>query len=416
MNEAGEEGRDGMKILIVRTFPDVLKIDSYNVQEIGLARALTMRGHQCDIVLYNGENEDRTQRYTFEKNGIEYNFDIFWMKGKAFFKNGFMPGVKKLIPDYDVIQVHEYDQIMSWQLYTKPRKPTVLYHGPYQHPYTRGYNLKCKVFDLLFLPWRRRKDVYALTKSELAADFLKGKGFEKVIPVGVGINVDNFTRKFEEVCKIDADINRLQDSALSNSALTKTVVKEKEIERNKFRILYVGKIEERRNVYFLIDVFRKLQGMYGNLELVLIGDGEKEYKEAFLESIKAELESGTITHITKLAQNELPAYYASSDMFLFTTNYDIFGMVLLEAMYYGLPVVSTMNGGASMLIRNDVNGYVLDEFDLKMWTEKISGLIQDADKRKQMGMVAHQTIEEGFTWESMAEKFETVYEKAIQDY
>ena len=65
MNEAGEEGRDGMKILIVRTFPDVLKIDSYNVQEIGLARALTMRGHQCDIVLYNGENEDRTQRYTF---------------------------------------------------------------------------------------------------------------------------------------------------------------------------------------------------------------------------------------------------------------------------------------------------------------------------------------------------------------
>ena len=103
-------------------------------------------------------------------------------------------------------------------------------------------------------------------------------------------------------------------------------------------------------------------------------------------------------------------------MFLFTTNYDIFGMVLLEAMYHGLPVVSTMNGGASMLIRNDVNGYVLDEFDLKTWTEKISGLIQDADKRKQMGMVAHQTIEEGFTWESMAEKFETVYEKAIQDY
>ncbi len=405
-----------MKILIVRTFPDILKIDRYNVQEIGLARALVMRGHQCDIVLFNGENEDRTQRYTFEKNGMEYGFDIFWMKGKAFLKNGFMPGVKKLIPDYDVIQVHEYDQIMSWQLYTRPQKPTVLYHGPYQHPYTRGYNLKCKVFDLLFLPWRERKDVYALTKSELAADFLKGKGFEKVVPVGVGINVDNFTQKSEEVCKVDAVNNQSQDCALSMGILKKDAMKEKETEKNKFRILYVGKIEERRNVYFLIEVFRKLQEMYGNLELVLVGDGEKEYKEAFLESIGTELERGEITHITKLAQSELPAYYASSDMFLFTTNYDIFGMVLLEAMYYGLPVVSTMNGGASMLITDDVNGYVLDEFDLEKWTEKISGLIQGADKRKQMGAAAHQTIVEGFTWESMAEKFETVYEKAIQEF
>ena len=41
-----------MKILIVRTFPDILNLNSYNVQEVGLAKALTLKGHQCDIVLY----------------------------------------------------------------------------------------------------------------------------------------------------------------------------------------------------------------------------------------------------------------------------------------------------------------------------------------------------------------------------
>ena len=48
-----------MKILIVRTFPDILNLNSYNVQEVGLAKALTLKGHQCDIVLYNGKHADR---------------------------------------------------------------------------------------------------------------------------------------------------------------------------------------------------------------------------------------------------------------------------------------------------------------------------------------------------------------------
>lgn len=380
-----------MKILIIRTFPNKLNLNSYNVQEIGLAKALTAKGHCCDVVLYGGREKDRKEIYSFKKDEKEYSFSIFWLKGYNLLKNGFMPSVKKMINQYDIIQVHEYDQIMSWMLYSKPSKPTVIYHGPYFHSFNKGYNFKCKVFDLLFLRRRRYQRTVAITKSELAAEFMRGKGFEYVVPAGVGVDIDNF------------HMDVLQEN--------KGFLRQRK--EDKFRILYVGKIEERRNVYFLIEVFRRLCLKYPDVQLMLIGDGEKKYRDNFLNSIKGEIEKGKIIYRKKVTQEELPEIYQSSDLFLFTSNYEIFGMVLLEAMYFGLPVISTLNGGASTLIKEGKNGYIIDEFDVEKWSEKIAELIDDRERRQSMGQYACETIKSGFTWDKLAEKFESAYEEAI---
>lgn len=380
-----------MKILVVRTFPDVLDLNSYNVQEIGLARALAVKGHQCDVVLYGGKEDDKEEIYSFSQEGKKFNFIIYWLKGYAVFKNGFMPSVKKLIEKYDLIQVHEYDQILSWKIYSKTNKPMVIYHGPYYHPYARGYNFKCKIFDLLFLRRGSYNNVVAITKSELAAEFLREKGFRHVYPVGVGINIDNF---------------HLSNQKDNNVLLPK--------EKKKFRLLYVGKIEERRNVYFLVDVFRTLLQKHPDVQLTVIGDGEKEYKTDFLNSIKKELEQQTIIYRQKVAQTELAEVYQESDVFLFTSNYEIFGMVLLEAMYFGLPVVSTLNGGSSMLIRDNENGYILKEDDVTQWSEKLNILFEDRMKLQDMGQCARKTIKAGFTWEELADKFIFAYQQAIE--
>lgn len=374
-----------MKILIVRAFPDKLDLESYNVQEIGLAKALVERGNQCDIVLYNGKESSKKEKYTFQKDGKEYAFWIYRMKGIALFKNGFMPSVKQILDPYDVIQVHEYDQIMSWMLYTGKKKPVIIYHGPYYHSYTRGYNLKCKIFDGLFLHRKKYQDVWAVTKSRMAESFLQGKGFKKTVSVGVGINPDNFPPY------------KLQKS-------------------ERPQILYVGKIEDRRNVYFLVKVYRRLRDKVKGLQLVLIGNGEEKYKTAFLSFIKNELESGDIIYQEKMPQKELPKVYGSAEVFVFTSNYEIFGMVLLEAMYFELPVVSSMNGGASMLIEDGENGYVLEKFDAEEWEKKIESILIDKKRRELMGQKGRMKILKSFTWSSLAEKFEGVYRKAIDDF
>lgn len=380
-----------MKILIIRTFPNKLNLNSYNVQEIGLAKALTVKGHCCDVILYGGREKDRKEIYSFWKDEKEYSFIIFWLKGYNLLKNGFMPSIKKMIDQYDIIQVHEYDQIMSWMLYSRPSKPTVIYHGPYFHSFNKDYNFKCKVFDLLFLRRRRNQRIVAITKSELAAEFMRGKGFDHVVPVGVGVDIDNF----------HMDVQQENKGGLCQK------------KEDKFRILYVGKIEERRNVYFLIEVFRRLCLKYSDVQLMLIGDGEKKYRDNFLNSIKGEIEKGKIIYRKKVTQEELPEIYQTSDLFLFTSNYEIFGMVLLEAMYFGLPVISTLNGGASTLINEGENGYVIDEFDAEKWSEKIAELIDDRERRQSMGQYACETIKSGFTWDKLAEKFESAYEEAI---
>lgn len=380
-----------MKILIIRTFPDKLNLKSYNVQEVGLAKALVLKGHTCDIVLYNGKEKDWEQEYKFSYNGKEFSFRIYWLHGYNLLKNGFMPSVKKIIPQYDVIQVHEYEQMMSWKLYTKPLVPTVIYHGPYYDKFAKGYNLKCKVFDKVFLPRRKHDDVVVLSKSTLATEFMHGKGFEDVTTVGVGIDLDNFGS------------NRGKIEELTEKQTTKN-------------ILYVGKIEERRNVYFLVEVFRKIHKRDPSLKLIIIGNGEKEYKEKFLDSIKSEIEAGDIIYKEKAPQVELVKYYNAASFFVLASNYDIFGMVLLEAMYFGAPVISSVNGGSCTLIKDGYNGFVMEQFDSELWSKCILEANQNKELLEDMKKNARKTIQEGFTWNKLADTFVHAYERAIDKF
>ncbi len=423
-----------MKILIVRTFPDILDVDRYNVQEIGLAKALTLRGHTCGIALYNGRNPDREECCTFEQDGREYTFRIYRCKGYSFFRNGFMPAVRRILPQYDVAQVHEYDQLMSWELYTRQQIPTVIYHGPYYNPYAKGYNLKCRVFDTLFLPRRRHEKVRVLAKSEMAAEFLRSKGFSCVRTVGVGLNTDNL-----KADRVDAPEETAGEPGRDNApekttgepgrvnAPEKTtgepdganasgkpaeqpdVADGREGARE---LLYVGKIEERRNVYFLLEVFRKLRSRKEKVHLTIIGSGEAAYVQRFLEELRPELDEGTVTYVPKAAQRELAAFYHAAELFLFPTQYDIFGMVLLEAMYCGLPAVSSRNGGSATLIENGTSGVIVPEFDACVWAEEITKLLADRNALRSMGAAAAGTIEEHFTWDRIAEAFEEEYRKA----
>ena len=380
-----------MKILIVRSFPDILNLNAYNVQEIGLAKALTCCGIDCDIVLYNGKMPTRTEIYEFERNGKKWNFLIYWLKGIGILKNAFMPSAFRLLKKYDVIQVHEYDQIMSWMIYSSRKVPVLIYHGPYYHEYAKGYNLKCRVFDRMFLWWKKYDHVVAFAKSQPAADFLQKKGFQHVYAVGVGLDPGKFELKSGEIIPCLLEKNE-----------------------KKFRLLYVGKIEPRRNVYFLVKLFESLEKEYSETELILVGDGEKKYLQSFLDEIAPFIKNGKIKYLKKATQKELISIYQNSNLFVFPSNYEIFGMVLLEAMYFGLPVVSSMNGGASVLIQEGKNGYILKEFQVELWKERIVGIMKDHERYEQMKENAHQRVISEFLWDRLANQFIKGYKEAIE--
>ena len=109
-----------------------------------------------------------------------------------------------------------------------------------------------------------------------------------------------------------------------------------------------------------------------------------------------------------LEQKYMPAVYQACDAFLLPTRYEIFGMVLLEAMYYGLPVFTTYNGGSSTLV-NESNGVVINSLDVSEWSGKISQVLTDENRCVEIGKSAHQTIADNYTWDALADKFLEVY-------
>lgn len=338
------------KILIIRTYPSILDPEGYNIQEIGLAKALVRAGLVCDVVLYNGCNPDEIREIPVSgtQSGV---VKVYMRHGFGILKNGFFPGLNHIVKDYDILQVHEYDQITSWKYYACYKdKPVVIYHGPYYDEFNKGYNLKCKVFDKTFLKIKSGKSTLCFTKSRAAASFLEDKGFKHVVPIGVGLDTENFQ-----------DIDTFPNAD------------------NKFELLYVGKIEERRNPYLLLEILDKLARKYDDIHMTIIGSGEKDYINAWRQKANKLIEKGTLTYIEKMSQSELRTFYKKSDLMVFPSFYEIFGMVLLEAMYFDLPVISSDNGGSDTLITDGLDGVIVKSFDADTWCESISKLHDDTE-------------------------------------
>ena len=381
-----------MKVLIVRPSPNKMNVNTYNLQEIGLAKALVRKGCVCDVMYYCGNEKDHIEKIVFDENK---SLNILWLHGKGILREGIYPSLKKYVPNYDIVQVGGYVGLTSCWLNRKYPEKIVNYQGPYYYKANQGDIKKAAVFDRLLLPLQKKKNMVVATKSILATNYIKDKGIENVTTIGVGLDLDNLLRDSESI-EENEFIKEIKE--IKNSTL----------------FLYIGVLEERRNILFLLEVFQKVSKQIENSKLIIIGKGKQNYVAMCKEKlIELGLENDVI-YREKLEQKYMPAIYQASDAFLLPTRYEIFGMVLLEAMYYGLPVFTTYNGGSSTLINNE-NGIIIENTDCNEWSEKIVKVLSDKKECDAIGEKAHITVEKNYTWDALANKFLSVYEKRLRN-
>lgn len=397
------------KILIIRTFPSVLDPKGYNIQEIGFAKALVKAGLICDVVLYNGKNQDEEKTIEVFSDGQKVgNVKVYMRHGFGILKNGFFPGLRRIAKEYDILQVHEYDQITSWMYYAwNKKKQIVIYHGPYYDSYNKGYNLKCGIFDKVFLTLKSGKNTLCFTKSKAAARFLEGKGFKSAVPIGVGLDIENFADEsggqLEMQCPVTEKIKTTSYESISTDMKggEDFVAEQKDC----WRILYVGKIEPRRNSMLLLDILEELSKQRDDICMTVIGSGDKAYLEEWMKKAEPLMYSGVLTYIRKMEQKDLRAMYCQSDIMIFPSNYEIFGMVLLEAMFFNLPVISSDNGGSDTLIRNGENGIVVEDFSVQNWVDAIIKMHDDAGKYGEIKKCLEETDHNIYTWDGIAKEY-----------
>lgn len=373
-----------MKILLIQTVPGIIYSNTYNNQQIGIASAFIKSRIQCDI-LYASNNDDVSE---FEVKGYG-SIKIYSVKSLKLFKNCFIKDNIKLYDSYDILQPIEYNQIYAWHLAKKYRDKVVIYHGPYYSSFNKNYNRMAKIFDVLFTPRYKHLNTKFITKSNLAKKYLNEKGLSNVTTIGVGIDVFALTNG------IDTKIEFVEEIK-SNSSFS-------------YRILYVGKLEPRRNVFFLLDLLKELKNRKLNACLIIIGTGERNYVNKFFEKAKEYNLYDSILYKDKIDQKYMCQIYPLIDAFLLPTLYDIFGMVLLEAMYFSRIVFTTVNGGSDMLINDKYNGFVFSDFNINAWCDSIESILIDPSKKDEIGRRAHDTIQNDYTWEVLIKRFIDIY-------
>ena len=381
-----------MNILIIKDYPGEIKVHkiTYNIQEIGLAVALRKKGHECDVMCVSDDNTYHEQHVEIEGQKLT----VYSMSAIVILKNGWLKKADDVINRYDIIQICEYNQIYTWHLAKKYNKKMVCYHGPYYCDFNKNYNKMARLFDLLFAGRYRKFHTHFITKSGLAKDYLCSKGFMNVCSIGVGLSPTLLNNSAEDVLPELLPIAEMKC----------------------IKLLYIGALEPRRNSFFLLEVLNSLINEGLDVKLVMIGKYRNiEYQNLFENRI-AELKlKDFIYYIERVEQKYLGFVYKHSDIFLLPTIYDIYGMVLLEAMYFGIPTITTVNGGSNMMIKNGENGFVINDFNIKSWVDIIKDITLNKDSTETIRRNAHSTIAEHFTWDALADKFIEAYNNKLFD-
>lgn len=143
-----------------------------------------------------------------------------------------------------------------------------------------------------------------------------------------------------------------------------------------FCLGYVGRLTPEKNVRYFSELERKLVAAgESNFRILLVGEGSEGHW------LSRNLRTVEMPGVLK--GDKLAAAYASLDAFVFPSRTDTFGLVLLEAMASGVPIVTSPEVGARLGIRNAEGGYLAEDF-----TESILTLMRDPLLRQRMGLAA----------------------------
>lgn len=169
-------------------------------------------------------------------------------------------------------------------------------------------------------------------------------------------------------------------------------------------MLYVGRLSREKDLDQLLEPLRRLQGYGVRLALVGSGPGRAELEELF---------AGTPTVFTGyLGGDELAAAYASADVFAFPSTTETLGLVALESMASGVPVVGADAGGIPFAVTDGRTGYLVTPGDTNGWTERLGALLTDTELRSRLGAQAREEAE-ALSWRAATESLVSSYELAV---
>jgi glycosyltransferase involved in cell wall biosynthesis len=336
-----------MKVLFITNIPAPYRVEFFN--ELG---------KYCDVtVWFQAENESNRK---WKLEGVGKRFKYKFLKGKTF-------GLDKHLNISIISELNkEHFDVYVVGCYSSPTEILAIHwlklnNIPFMLNSDGGFPAKESRMKKWFKKYLISSAKGWLSSGKNCTDYLCYYGAQRDHVVEYPFSSVEFSN--EELAPMTHD----EKQDIKNKHGLKEIV-----------VLSIGQFIHRKGFDLLIDVFSRLKDY--NVSLLLIGGGEKEEE---YRGLIQKLELSNVVVLDFMHKDELIKYFKTADIFVLPSRYDIWGLVLNEALAFGLPIISTNNTGAAYdLITENENGYMVNIEQAEELYEKVKELIQNESLRK----------------------------------
>jgi len=210
------------------------------------------------------------------------------------------------------------------------------------------------------------------------------------LPLEPGIDTDNFVRRQK---------TRIRDSLNLNQG---SVV-----------FIFVGRLIPIKNLPFMLEGFWEVLKENRKIHLLIIGDGPE--KKSLMQFVRGKGMNKNVTFTGNIQRDKIADYYSAADVFIMTSKYESFPLVILEAMSCELPIVATNVGGIPMQIKDRRNGFLIESGNVRQFKEAIITLLNNSSLAIEMGKRNRELVKEKYSWSASAKKLKEVYDLILNE-
>ena len=231
-------------------------------------------------------------------------------------------------------------------------------------------------------------------EEEHMRNLVSGKGMIEIVPCGT-------------------DIKRMGSIARQDARQQLGIPVEAKV------VLYVGRFDRRKGIETLVRAMAQSR-WHGKADLrLIIAGGYRPGQTDGMECdrIKAIVQelglNDSVTFPGRLTDAELPSYYAAANVCVVPSHYEPFGLVTIEAMACGTPVVASKVGGLQFTVVPEVTGLLVPPQDEAAFAQAIDRILSNPAWGDQLGEIGRQRVEIAMSWESVAYRLSSVYSKLL---
>ncbi|HJP82423.1 MAG TPA: glycosyltransferase family 4 protein [Fimbriimonadaceae bacterium] len=356
-----------------------------------LINELRNKGHSVHLFTAHHPKANRSEPNTYRFRALETP----WTKG---YPLAFPPFYRMLLKfrrhDFDVIHTHTPFTVgfvgLRWaESHNIPIVST--YHTLYDRyvhyiPYFPRRYLRFKLAKHTNFYYNRVDHV--ITPSEAAQKWLRRHSVTTKTTV---IPTDAMPRRFFDRAEIRLNLGIPPDHKV---------------------LLYVGRLAKEKNMSTLFDMAKIALNQDASLRLWLVGDGP--YRTECVRIVRELGIGDRVRFVGFVPRAEVDAYYAAADLFVFPSITETQGLVVQEAMVYGLPAVAISGGGASESIQDGVNGFVVKN-DAETFAAQVLEVVRSESLLRELSDGASRSTRSANT-PSMCDQVVAVYREAIADH